>query len=167
MPHPFGSLFVVKGDSMSPTLQHGDLILISPAGLRLRAYQRGAVVAARIPSPGAHGGSIISVRRVVGLPGEFVRVSDDGSVRVEDQLLDEPYLEPAGPAALRTELSWLCADDEYVLMGDNRADSWDSRAVGTVAASNIIGRVWLRLPTRRLAGHRRRDADASPRRDSA
>ena len=156
MPNPFRSLFVVKGDSMNPALRHGDLILIAPNPGSRHSYRRGAVVAARISAPGAGQAIAVSVKRVVGLPGEYVRIERDGSVWVQDRLLDEPYLDPGSPRAQQTNLSWLCADDEYILMGDNRTDSWDSRSIGAVAASSIMGAVRLKLPTHLLSARRRR-----------
>lgn len=159
MPRPFPSLFVVKGDSMNPTLQHGDLILVAGNRRGCDGYRRGAVVVARIPTPGAADGSNVSVKRVVGLPGEYVRVEKDGAVWVDDRLLYEPYLKPATAAAPYVNRSWLCGEDEYILMGDNRADSWDSRAIGPVPVSKIIGRMRLNLPTHLFAGRRSGDDD--------
>ena len=153
LPYPFRSIFVVRGDSMTPTLRDGDLMLLAPAPGRRGNYDRGAVVAARIPTSSAPGAAdAISVKRVVGLPGEYVRAGKDGSVWVEDELLCEPYLTTAARAAPGPGLSWLCGGDEYILMGDNRTDSWGSGQIGPVPASQIIGKAWLKLPTRRLLG---------------
>ena len=155
MPFPLRALFLVRGDSMSPALRDGDLILVAPIRRRRDNYNRGAVVVASIPTSSAPGADdSISVKRVVGLPGEYVRAGEDGSVWIEDQLLHEPYLTPAARAAPGPDLSWPCAEDEYILMGDNRADSWDGRQIGPAPASKIIGKVWLRLPTRWLLGRR-------------
>ena len=157
MPFPLRALFLVRGDSMSPALRDGDLILVAPTWPRGDNYNRGAVVVASIPASSAPGADdAISVKRVVGLPGEYVRAGKDGSVWIEDELLHEPYLAPAARAAPGPDLSWPCAEDEYILMGDNRADSWDGRHIGPSPASKIIGKVWLRLPTRWLPGRSKR-----------
>ena len=69
-------------------------------------------------------------------------------------MLAEPYLAPAARAARGPDLSWLCDDDEYFLLGDNRTDSMDSRRFGPVPASSITGAMWFRLPTHGLFGRR-------------
>ena len=154
--HPFPSLFLVRGDSMRPTLRDGDLILTGPAPNTHGRYERGSVVAAHMPAPGRDSEIRIGVKRVVGLPGEFVRVRTDGSVWIEGELLREPYLKPEDPAEESAQLSWLCGDDEYILLGDNRAGSWDSRTIGAVPATQIVGKVWLNLPTHLLSRPARR-----------
>ncbi len=148
----FRSLFLVRGDSMSPTLRDGDLIHVRRVSGKGASYRRGSIVAAEMPSPSRGNSLLINVKRVVGLPGELVRVGSDGAVSVEGISLSEQYLEPEAQFATGPGLLWLCDDDAYFLMGDNRADSWDSRRFGPIPASNIIGRMWLRLPTHRLLG---------------
>lgn len=147
-----GSLFLVRGDSMSPTLRDGDLIHVRRVSGKGASYRRGSIVVAEMPSPSRGNSLLINVKRVVGLSGELVRVGDDGAVSVEGISLSEPYLAAGAQAAPGPRLLWVCDDNEYFLMGDNRADSWDSRRFGPVPASNIIGRMMLRLPTHRLLG---------------
>lgn len=153
------SLFLVRGGSMSPALRDGDLALLAPGFCRSGGYGRGSVVVARMPAWGAAGGVRnpffqIVVKRVVGLPGEHVRVGSDGAVSIDDERLWEPYLAAGAAAAGGGELSWLCGDDEYFLMGDNRGDSGDGRRFGPTPADDIIGRVWLKLPTHLFTGRR-------------
>lgn len=155
MPYPFRSIFLVRGHSMSPTLRDGDLILLAPMLGNRGRYDRGAVVVARIPTSSAPGvEDSISVKRVVGLPGEHVRVGKDGSVWIDDHFLYEPYLTPEARRAPGSGLSWPCAEDEYILMGDNRTDSWGGRQIAPVPIERIISKVWLKLPTRWLLGRR-------------
>ena len=146
----FGSLYLVRGDSMSPTLRDGDLIHLRRVSAEGARYRRGSIVVAETPSPSRGNSQLTNVKRVVGLPGELVRVGNDGAVSIEGISLSEPYLAVGRQAAPGTGLLWLCDDYEYFLMGDNRADSWDSRRFGPIPASNIVGRAWLRLPTHRL-----------------
>ena len=148
----FHSLYLVRGDSMSPTLRDGDLIHVRRMSSKGASYRRGSIVAAKMPSPSGDDSLLTNVKRVVGLPGELVRVGSDGAVSVEGISLSEPYLAVGARAAPGPGLLWLCDEDAYFLMGDNRADSWDSRRFGPIPASNIIGRMWLRLPTHRLLG---------------
>ena len=104
-------------------------------------------------SPVSNG--VFWVKRVIGLPGEFIAQAD-GEVTVNDVPLSEPYLVGAAHSCFQFAAS-MCDDDEYFLMGDNRADSGDSRRYGPVHRSAIIGRVWLRwpsLPGRAFRPHR-------------
>ena len=148
----FGSLYLVRGDSMSPTLRDGDLIHVRGVSGVGASYRRGSIVVAETASPSRGNSLVTNVKRVVGLPGELVRVGKDGAVSVEGTALSEPYLAAGAQAAPGPGLLWVCDDDAYFLMGDNRADSWDSRRFGPVPASSIVGRMWLRLPTHRLLG---------------
>ena len=149
---PFCSLFLVRGDSMSPTLRDGDLMHVRRTSSKGASYRRGSIVVAQIPSPSGDDSLLTNVKRVVGLPGELVRVGSDGAVSVEGVSLSEPYLAVGARAAPGPGLLWLCDEDAYFLMGDNRSDSWDSRRFGPIPASNITGEMWLRLPTHRLLG---------------
>ena len=146
----FRSHFVVRGDSMSPTLRDGDLIHVAPRLRKPASYKRGSVIVAQVPGWGEQHQLIISVKRVVGLPGEYCHVGTDGTVRIDEEVLRETFVAPGAQAAPSPGLSWLCEDNEYFLMGDNRKDSGDSRRFGPVPASQILGRVWLRLPTHYL-----------------
>ncbi|MCY4418047.1 MAG: signal peptidase I [Chloroflexi bacterium] len=142
----FRSRFRVHGDSMRPTLLHGDLLHIIPPCWTPAGYPRGSVVV--VMSPAQDGA--FWVKRVVGLPGEFVTIQGAGGVLIDDSPLPEPYLShPYHPA--EDTPPWLCDGDEYFLMGDNRSDSDDSRRYGPVSSHRIIGRVWLRWPLRRPA----------------
>ena len=150
----FGSLYLVRGNSMSPTLRDGDLIHVRRVSGKSASYARGSIVVAEIPPPSGDKRLLTNVKRVVGLPGELVRIGNDGAVSIEGTSLAEPYLDGSARAAPGRGLLWVCDDDEYFLMGDNRADSWDSRRFGPVPASNIMGSMWLRIPTRRLLGRK-------------
>ena len=139
----FRSHFRVHGESMRPGLLSGDLLHVLPGSWNPDGYRRGALVVAKSP---ATDGSYW-VKRVVGLPGEFIAVNVNGAVTVNEVPLDEPYCDGHGAESRRSP-PWLCDDDEYFLMGDNRADSNDSRRYGPVARRAIIGRVWFRWPRR-------------------
>ena len=137
----FRSHFRVHGDSMLPALRHGDLLHVVPRTWTRNGYGRGAVVVVRSP---AMDGSFW-VKRVIGLPGEFVKVDTDGCVLIDDAPLPEPYHSHVQQAGGDTR-PWLCDGDEYFLLGDNRTDSNDSRRYGPVPEQAIVGRVWFRWP---------------------
>ena len=137
---------------MRPTLRDGDLIHVRRVSSIGASYQRGSIVVAEMPSLSGDNSRLINVKRVVGLPGELVRIDGAGAVLIEAKSLAEPYLAAGTQPAAGPDLSWLCDDNEYFLMADNRVDSADSRRCGPVPDSNIIGRMLLRIPTHRLLG---------------
>ena len=123
----------VEGPSMEPTLQSGDMLLVTKFDYILSSPQRGDVVVCRYPN---RDGTFI--KRIVGLPGDTVMIKS-GRTYVNDELLEESFVSyPAdtdyGPV--------LVGDGQYLVMGDNRAVSHDSRAddVGTLRLDYIIGR---------------------------
>lgn len=146
----FRSHFRVHGDSMRPGLHHGDLLHTMPLSWLPGGLQRGAVVVAN--SPAMDG--VFWVKRVIGLPGEFIEFAGDGAVLINDTPLPEPYRIGA-TSSDRHSPPWLCDHYEYFLMGDNRSDSNDSRRYGPVPFRTIIGRVWFRWPLRRVAPMRK------------
>jgi signal peptidase I len=131
--------FLVEGESMAPALASGQSVLASRPRLPWDRLRRGDVVVLRHPVWSDR----IYIKRIIGLPGEEVRL-EDGRVYLDGAPLDEAYLE--GPPSQRKDYDrgWLTETDEYFVMGDNRGDSGDSRAFGPVQRQRILGRVWLR-----------------------
>ena len=124
---------------MKPVLSHGQYLLVSRLSYSRHSPARGDIVVAH--EPGQSGTDC--VKRVIGLPGEYVRIEERG-VFIHDCLLREPYL--AEDAMFRKDAmsQWLLGDDEYIVLGDNRSDSRDSRRFGPVPRSHIIGKAWIR-----------------------
>lgn len=135
----FSSLrFRVAGHSMEPFLMEDDMVLVSrrfPGG----APKRGDVVAFREPESGG-----VSMKRICGLPNERIAMVD-GAVYVNGEPLPEPYVSraPSRPNSGGRD-EWTTGEDEFVLLGDNRGDSKDSRAFGVVTRDALAGRVWYR-----------------------
>ena len=133
----FSSLrFRVAGHSMEPFLMEDDMVLVSrrfPGGVP----KRGDVVAFREPESGG-----VSMKRICGLPNERIAMVD-GAVYVNGEPLPESYVSraPSRPNSGDRD-EWMTGEDEFVLLGDNRGDSKDSRAFGPVARHAIAGRVW-------------------------
>ncbi|HEY4725288.1 MAG TPA: signal peptidase I [Actinomycetota bacterium] len=129
---------LVKGGSMRPTLGPGQRIAVAPL---VRPPARGDLVVLRSPR------HLEVVKRVVGLPGERVRLVA-GRLEVDGQSVPEPYL--AGPTS-SGELDLQLGPAEYLVLGDHRAASTDGRDFGPVGADALVGRVrFAYWPPRRL-----------------
>ncbi|HEX8993824.1 MAG TPA: signal peptidase I [Candidatus Paceibacterota bacterium] len=134
--------FIVSGASMEPTFHTGEYLIIDELSYRFHEPQRDDVIIFRYP----RNPSEFFIKRVIGLPGETVHISND-SVSITEQngtttVLSEPYLVNRGNGADQTVT---LGSDQYFVMGDNRPDSSDSRYWGPVPASDLIGHVMLRL----------------------
>lgn len=136
--------FIVSGVSMVPNFQHRDYLIVQKLSYRFGDVQRGDVVILRYPKDPKQ----YFVKRVIGLPGEQVGIVG-GEVKITNKehpegfLLDEPYLEE-GVSSGNPQFTIL-EDDQYFVMGDNRGQSSDSRAWGTLPGEMIVGKAWLRV----------------------
>lgn len=132
---------VVVGESMEPTLDDGDNVLIEKLSYRLGDIERYDIVV--FPVEGT-----FLIKRVYGLPGENIRIDDTGLIFIDDEAIDDRYAREIMLEAGRAGgLGVTLADDEYFVLGDNRNNSIDSRAlnVGSVRDENIRGRVLVRI----------------------
>ncbi len=129
---------LVSGGSMRPTLDPGHRIAVAPL---VRPPRRGDLVVL------ARSDGLEVVKRVVGLPGERVRLAA-GRLEVDGAPVPEPYLVgDAGAGELEVELG----PAEYLVLGDHRAASTDGRDFGPVGADALLGRVrFAYWPPRRL-----------------
>ncbi len=133
----------VDGISMEPRVQAGEFVLINTLAFRFGPIRRGDVVAFRhdAPTPETY------IKRIVGLPGERVEVRD-GVVSVDGRKLAEPYVEFPDR---RSAPPVVVPPHAYYVLGDNRADSDDSRTWGVLAASDIVGKAVVGIwPPRRI-----------------
>jgi signal peptidase I len=128
---------VVRGKSMSPGIHDGDRILVDHLSFVFRDVHRGDIVVLQYPLDP----TLDYIKRVIGLPGDEVRI-DHGSVFVNGERLDEPYI--SEPDA-RGSLCQRVAPDSYFVLGDNRPHSSDSREFGLVPRQNLVGRVNVRV----------------------
>ena len=140
--------FVVRGDSMAPALRDGDIVYAIPCRLGRRPLRRGDIVVARNPM----GTPDIIIKRIAGLPGDWIGCGADGAVSViADANVNADIMDGMGrPDSPAPSISWVCDADEFFLIGDNRAKSVDSRKYGPLSERAIIGRVGLVAPMRRL-----------------
>lgn len=136
--------FLVRGPSMEPNFFDGEYLVIDKLSYRLREPSRGEVVVFRLPLPPSH----YLIKRIVGLPGETVTVADGKVVIANDaypagRVLDEStYL--SSDLASEGNVTLTLAEDQYFVLGDNRAASLDSRSWGALARGDIAGRAWIR-----------------------
>lgn len=126
-------VFEVAQTSMRPTLRTGDRLRCEAIGRR-DIIRRGQLVVFAYPS----GRGLYFVKRVVGLPGEVVEVSD-GLVYVNGDPIDEGYYASRVPGFTSLDMPPArLAPDEYYLMGDNRHASFDSRSFGPVTRARMV-----------------------------
>jgi signal peptidase I len=128
---------VVRGSSMTPGIEDGDRILVDHLSYVIGDVRRGDIAVLRCPVD-EH---LDYIKRVIGLPGDRVRI-EDGVVSVNGEPLSEPYVvEPCRG----TTLEQTVASDHFFVLGDNREHSADSREFGQVPRRLLRGRVDLRV----------------------
>jgi signal peptidase I len=135
--------FIVKGESMVPNLQSGDYLIVDEISYRFVNPQRGDVVVLKYPLDATQR----FIKRVVGLPGETVDISNGKVTITKDgksfALNEKKYL----PNLVVTDgdVHVVLGDDKYFVLGDNRPFSYDSRRWGVLPKDDIIGKALLRL----------------------
>ncbi len=138
----------VKGASMEPNFHDGDYILTDKISYRFGPPQRGDVIIFKSPTDP----DVDFIKRVIGLPGETVKISDGKVIIINDQnkngfTLKEPY-QTNGPTTGGQQAPENTAikigTGQYFVLGDNRLESFDSRSWGLLPKKNIIGKAWLR-----------------------
>jgi signal peptidase I len=129
----------VVGPSMKPTLQHAEHYMLNRWVYNFREPHVSEIVVIRDPGDDGY-----SVKRIIAGPGDRVRIHR-GTVFVNDRRLVEPYLRPGTmthPATRARNQLIYCGNEEYVVLGDNRSNSLDSRHYGVVARDRILGVIW-------------------------
>lgn len=134
----------IPSDSMLPTLQIGDRLVVEKVSYRLRPPAFGEIVVFDPPQQLQVQGYTKDqafIKRIIGQPGQTVQVKN-GTVYVDQKPLREPYI--AAPPHY-TLLPVTVPDGAFFVMGDNRNNSNDSHVWGFLPQENIIGRAWLRF----------------------
>jgi len=134
--------FLVNGESMYPTFNNGDYLLVDEITYRIREPQRGEVIVFRYPNEP----SSYFIKRIIGLPKETVIIYND-KVEILNDKNEKIYLNENYITAQKNNIliEKKLGEDEYFVMGDNRNYSFDSRNWGPLKKKNIIGLVRLRL----------------------
>jgi signal peptidase I len=130
--------FLVSGASMEPNFSSGNYLLVDEITYQFRDPQRGEVIVFRYP----RNPSVFFIKRIIGLPGERVIIKD-GQIKIDGFILKEDYLSKG----LKTvgDFDIKLGKDNYLVLGDNRYQSFDSRNWGAISRENIIGLARLRV----------------------
>ena len=138
----FLPILQISGDSMSPTLEHDEIVVL----LKTRKFERGDLI-------GFYYQGKILLKRVIAVPDDEVAIDADGNVYVNGELLEEPYVTEKGLGDCDLEFPYKVPAASYFVMGDRRSNSVDSRnsLVGAISRDDIIGKVFIRVwPFNRL-----------------
>ncbi len=133
----------VSGSSMENTLSDGDNLIVDKITYRFKEPERFDIIV----FPFEYEKDTYYIKRIIGLPGETVRIDEEGKIYINEKLLEESYgrmvIEDPGRAVKAVTLG----EDEYFVLGDNRNDSVDSRTdvVGNIKKEDIVGRAWIRI----------------------
>ena len=126
----------IYGGSMSPCLEEGNIVM----SVKTSNLKQGDVIA-------FYYNNKILIKRVIAGPGEWVDIDEDGNVYVNQEKLDEPYVKDPSLGDCNIELPYQVPDERYIVMGDHRSVSVDSRnsSVGCVTKDQIVGKIVFRI----------------------
>jgi len=127
-------VFQICGDSMNPTLKAGGIAV----SFKNTDFERGDVIAFEYNSE-------ILMKRIIAKGGDIVDISDDGTVEVNGNILNEPYLQEKSLGACTISFPYTVPAGEFFVLGDNRSESKDSRVdvIGSIRTNQVIGKISL------------------------
>lgn len=133
----------VSGNSMQPTLNSGDSLIVDKLSYRFRDPERFDIVV----FPFSSDEETYFIKRIIGLPGESVQILTDGKILIDGEILREGYGKEVILDPGRAIEPVFLGEDEYFVMGDNRNNSMDGRdpSVGNIHRDHLIGKAWLRV----------------------
>ena len=140
--HYVGQRTYVSGSSMENTLSDGDNLIVDKLTYRFSDPKRFDIIV----FPYKYEENTYFIKRIIGLPGETIQVTD-GKIYINGQVLDESYGREVLKSGGIAETPITLGEDEYFVMGDNRNDSMDSRdpSVGVLHKNELVGRAWVRI----------------------
>ena len=126
----------IEGTSMEPTLVNGDVVLLT----NTTSFDRGELC-------GFSWNNKLLIKRVIGIPGDWIEIDADGTVYLNGEKLEEPYAEQLSVGECDLEFPFQVPQEQYFVLGDMRESSIDSRntLIGCVAKDQIIGKVFFRI----------------------
>ncbi|MBT3412974.1 MAG: signal peptidase I [Candidatus Jacksonbacteria bacterium] len=136
--------FVVQGQSMFPTFETKEYLIVDEISYRFKEPVRGDVVVFKYPPDPEQ----FFIKRIIGLPGEQVKCESESITIVNAEFpegiqIPEAYLSPETKTQCQ-QTSTLVPEGHYYVLGDNRGASLDSRRFGPLEDSNVVGKVMLR-----------------------
>ena len=126
----------IEGTSMEPTLVNGDIVLLT----KTTNFNRGELC-------GFSWNNKLLIKRVIGIPGDWIEIDTDGTVYLNGEKLDEPYAQQLAVGECDLEFPYQVPQEQYFVLGDMRESSIDSRntLIGCVEKDQIVGKVFLRV----------------------
>ena len=126
----------IEGKSMEPTLVNGDIVLLN----KTVNFNRGELC-------GFSWNNKLLIKRVIGIPGDWIEIDTDGTVYLNGEKLDEPYAQQLAVGECDLEFPFQVPQEEYFVLGDMRESSIDSRntLIGCVEKDQIVGKVFFRI----------------------
>ena len=126
----------IEGTSMEPTLVNGDVVLLT----KTTSFDRGELC-------GFSWNNKLLIKRVIGIPGDWIEIDTDGTVYLNGEKLDEPYAEQLSVGECDLEFPFQVPQEQYFVLGDMRESSIDSRntLIGCVEKDQIVGKVFFRI----------------------
>ena len=126
----------IEGTSMEPTLVNGDIVLLT----KTTKFGRGDLC-------GFTWNNKLLIKRVIGVPGDWIEIDTDGTVYLNGEKLDEPYAEHLAVGECDVTFPYQVPPEEYFVLGDMRESSIDSRntLIGCIKKDQIVGKVFFRV----------------------
>ena len=126
----------IEGISMEPTLYNGDIVLL----MKTTRFDQGDLC-------GFTWNNKLLIKRVIGVPGDWIEIDTDGTVYINGEKLDEPYVEQKAFGECDLEFPFQVPAEQYFVIGDMRESSIDSRntLIGCIPKDQIVGKVFFRV----------------------
>ena len=126
----------IEGKSMEPTLVNGDIVLLT----KTVNFERGELC-------GFSWNNKLLIKRVIGIPGDWIEIDTDGTVYLNGEMLEEPYAEQLAIGECDLDFPYQVPQESYFVLGDMRESSIDSRntLIGCVEKDQIVGKVFFRI----------------------
>ena len=126
----------IEGTSMEPMLSSGDIVLLT----KTTRFDRGDLC-------GFTWNNKLLIKRVIGLPGDWIEIDTDGTIYLNGEKLEEPYVERKALGECDLEFPYQVPQEQYFVIGDMRESSIDSRntVIGCIPKDQIVGKVFFRV----------------------
>ena len=126
----------IEGKSMEPTLYNGDVVLLT----KTTKFERGELC-------GFTWNNKLLIKRVIGLPGDWIEINKEGIIYLNGKALDEPYVQQHSLGECDLEFPFQVPQEQYFVVGDMRESSIDSRntLIGCIPKDQIVGKVFFRI----------------------